>query len=856
MMRVIFSMFLVWIMALPMRAQYIDLNYLTPDTYEILDITVSGNESLSKKDLVSISGLSKGDRVEIPGDEIRDAAKNIWKQNLVDDVRIEITDAKRGGVIININISEVPRLASTIINGHKGDPQFKNLSKAEKNDVYDLIPIAPGAKITESARRNTELVVKRFFKEKGFYSVTCTTELDSSNVFKDKYKNLLVDVDKGKKVKIDQIIFRGNRAIPDKKLKKKMKETKERKFYRIFSRSKYVATEFRNDKKAIIDYYNSLGYRDARIVGEPKVTQADADGKLINLEIEISEGSKYYFRNIAWTGNYIYSDKRLNDILQINKGDIYNKQLLDTRLNYNPVGPDVSSMYLDDGYLFFSVKPVEVSVEGDSIDIEMRVYEGAQATIKNVTVNGNTKTSDHVILREIRTLPGDKFNRSLLIRTQREISQLGYFDPEQIGIFPKPNPQDGTVDIEYNVVEKPSDQLQLSGGWGGIVGFVGTLGLVFNNFSLRNVPNFDTWSPLPAGDGQRLSVRFQANGPRFQTYSLSFTEPWLGGRKPNSFTVSLTRSVNNNLNANNEKVGFLRVSGVTLSLGKRLRKPDNFFVLNGTLSYLNYNIDNSFNSSLCETCRANNLTLGFTLSRDNRGINPNFYTSGSLVRLSVSAAPPYSLFKPDVVNLPSPEKYTWNEYHKWYFDNEWYLALTGNRKKQSSGFGLTDSKTRRPLVLQTRAHFGLLGAYNPKLGVGPFERFILGGDGLSGAGFSTFILGSDIIGLRGYRNNTITPVEQGGLLFNKFVFELRYPLVTEGVATIFVLSFLEGGNNWASFSDYDPFRLHRSAGFGVRIFMPAFGMIGVDYGKGFDAVPGCATCNEGQFHFTIGQQVR
>lgn len=837
-------------------AQYIDIDYMAPGIYKIADITVSGNESLSKRDLISISGLSQGDQIEIPGDEITNAAKSIWKQNLVDDVRIEITSVKRTNVTINIHITEVPRLSVAVINGHKGDPQFKNLSKAEKNDIYDLIPVASGEKVTKSARKNTETVVERFFQEKGYYLANCKTGIEADTVFTKKYVNLVVNVDKGKKVKINEITFKGNRAINDKKLKKKLKKTKEKNPIRIFSRSKFIYTEYKNDRDAIIDYYNSLGYRDARIIGEPKITQADVDGKLINIEIEISEGNKYYFRDIAWTGNYIYNDKVLNNILQIKKGDIYNKELMNTRLNYNPTGPDVSSMYLDDGYLFFSVNPVEVSVEGDSIDIEMRVYEGAQATIKNVTIQGNTKTSDHVLLREIRTLPGDKFNRSLLIRTQREISQLGYFDPEQIGIYPKPNPQDGTVDIEYSVVEKPSDQLQLSGGWGGIVGFVGTLGLAFNNFSLRNVPNFKTWSPLPSGDGQRMSIRFQANGPSFQTYSMSFTEPWLGGRKPNALTVSLSHSVNNNLDQESKKIGYLRVSGLTLNLGKRLQKPDNFFTLSGTLSYLHYNIDNSFNSSLCATCKANNFTAGVTLARDNRGNNPNFYTTGSLVRLSVSATPPYSLFNPSVADLPEPDKYKWTEYHKWYFDNEWYVQLTGNRKKQSSGFGLTDSKTRRPLVLQTRAHFGLIGAYNKKLGVGPFERFILGGDGLSGAGFSTFILGSDIIGLRGYRNNTITPVEQGGVLFNKFVFELRYPLVTEGVATIFVLSFLEGGSNWASFQDYDPFKLQRSAGFGVRIFMPAFGMIGVDYGKGFDIVPGCATCNEGQFHFTIGQQVR
>jgi outer membrane protein insertion porin family len=493
---------------------------------------------------------------------------------------------------------------------------------------------------------------------------------------------------------------------------------------------------------------------------------------------------------------------------------------------------------MDDGYLFFSINPVEVAVENDSVDVEMRIYEGEQATISKVILTGNTRTSDHVVLREIRTLPGQKFSRSDLIRTQRELATLGYFDPEQIGIQPKPNVSNGTVDIHYKVVEKPSDQVELSGGWGGIFGFVGTLGLVFNNFSVRKVPNIKSWSPLPQGDGQKLAIRFQANGRRFQTYSFTFTEPWLGGKKPNNFSFNVQHSVQRLIQGfTNISTGSLQVTGVTLTLGRRLTFPDDFFTLSNSLSYLRYQLQNY--PGLFRTVRSgefNNFVFNTTIARNSID-NPIFPRSGSNMVLSIGLTPPYSVINNRDYSLLSDDKrFRWIEYHKWMFDNWWYLNLWKN------------------LVVCARAHVGYIGSYRATTGISPFERFILGGDGMM---FNNFLLGTDIVGLRGYTNQSIRPERvEGGVVFNKFVLEMRYPLTLSQAASIYALVFAEGGNNWGSARDVNPFDLKKSVGAGVRIFMPAIGMLGIDYGWGFDPIPGNPQANYGQFHFTIGQMLR
>lgn len=826
------------------ESELIRLSYSAPQPFKIRSISVEGGNFLDRATIVAISGLKEGDEITIPGDQLTRAIKNIWKQKLVGDAKILISGVSGYNVDLLIKLKERPRLSELNINGIK---------KGERNDLKEKLNFVKGQVLSDPLEKNTRNQIERFFKEKGFYNVKIkTTKL--KDLRNENHVSLNFDVTKGKKVKIRPFEIIGNEQVTDKKFKKKFKETKEKKGSRILKRSKFIQKDYDSDKELIAKYYNSLGYRDFRILSDSIYYNTP---KTIGLRITVEEGNKYYFRNINWTGNHIHTADELNRILDIRKGDVYNQELMNSRLNFNPQGFDVSSLYMDDGYLFFSVTPVEVRIDGDSIDVEMRIFEGQQATINRIYISGNTKTNDHVLLREIRTLPGEKFSRADLIRTQREIGALGYFDPEQIGIVPQPNPADGTVDIHYSVVEKPSDQLQLSGGWGGYAGFVGTLGLAFNNFSLRNITNFKTWDPLPSGDGQRLSIRFQANGLQYQSYSLSFTEPWLGGKKPISFSVSLSRSISRfNRTGTNTFNSHIKVNSVTVSLGKRLKWPDDYFTMSHSISWNNYNLNNynTGNSSLfCSTCEANNLYYGISLSRNNSGNNPQFPTHGAEITFSAKFTPPYSLLDRSIEKGSDTRKTTLVEYHKYMFDNSWYFRLTGNSKSDAS---TSAKKQEHPLVLNLRYHFGYLGSYNKNMTVGPFERFQVGGSGLSGAGTS-YILGTDIIGLRGYSDGSVVgPDGNNGVLYNKMVAELRFPVITQGIATIYVLAFLEGGNNYSSTKNNNPFNVYRSSGVGARIFMPAFGMLGVDWGYGYDKIPYAPGAGGSHVHFIIGQQFR
>ncbi len=802
-----------------------DLNYLSPKEYEIAAIRVSGVKYLDEGALISLSGLKVGDKIKVPGSDISDAIKRLWRSGILGDAQI-LTDKIEGNQIyLNISLKERPKLTRFRFNG---------IRKGERENLTDQINLIKGKIVTQALLKNTQRTIEKYFVEKGFLNANANIIQVQDTLISNGIL-LKINVNKGKKVKIKELVFEGNEAFPDKKLAKKLKGTKEKKFFRIFTASKFIRSKYKEDKENLINFYNSKGYRDARIVGDSVYA---VDNKLINVVLKIEEGRQYYYRNITWKGNYIYDDQQLSRILGIKKGDVYDLEELEKRLNFSQTSLDITSLYMDNGYLFFSVNPVEVAIVGDSVDVQMQIYEGSQANINKVIINGNDKTNDRVVLREIRTIPGQKFSRTNLIRSQREIATLGYFDPEQIGINPMPNIDEGTVDIEYTLVEKPSDQIELSGGWGGAFGFVGTLGLVFNNFSLRKLFKFKDWGGvLPSGDGQRLALRLQANGRRFQTYSLTFTEPWLGGRKRNSFSVNLSHSVQRTF-IGTEAVGSLKVTGVTFSLGRQLKWPDNYFSLTNSIGYLVYDIF-QFGNSIFQngTGIAHNVTFNTTISRNS--INqPTYPSSGSSISLSLTLTPPYSLFDSETnySDLPDQERFNLVEYHKWLFDNSWFTSLAGN------------------LVLHTRAHFGFIGAYNNDLGVGPFERFVLGGDGLTG---QSFLLGTEIIGLRGYANNSIVPPNQsGGVAYNKFVMELRYPLSLNPAATIFMLTFAEAGNNFGSFAEYNPFDLKRSLGVGARIFMPAFGMIGLDWGYGFDEIAGVPDSNGGRFHFTIGQQFR
>ncbi len=815
-----------------------EVNYSAAKDFTIADITITGVEYLNRISLISMSGLKVGDKIKIPGETIGKAIKKLWAAGLIGDIKITITKTEGSSVYLNIDLKERPRLSRY---------EFVGIAKGQQKTISEKISLIRGKVLNDALLKNTENTIKDFYAEKGFKNakVKILQKKDTTFGKASNWVYVEVNIDKGNKVKINDIIFEGIADMPEKKLLKKMKKTKEKWFLRIFTPSKFIKEEFLKDKDNLITFYNKNGYRDAQII---KDSVYAFDENTVNIHLKINEGRKFHYRNIIWKGNTVYNAKELSAILAIEKGDVYDPEELNKRLNFSPASTDITSLYMDDGYLFFNIQPVEVKVEEDSIDIEMRIFEGEQATINKVTVKGNTLTSDHVVLRELRTLPGQKFSRSMLIRSRQELSALGYFDPETIDIKPIPNQADGTVDVAYKVEEKSSNQFELSGGWGGFYGFVGTLGLSINNFSLRKTLDWKNWRPIPQGDGQKLQIRFQSNGQLFQNYSFSFTEPWLGGKKPHSLTIAANHSLNRRglfgaVGGLNDS--YMQITGGNISFGRRLKFPDDYFTMINVLSFNRYFLKDFRGFSDFNNGAAINFNFGTTISR-NSVDNPTYPRSGSTMTLAMNFTPPYSLITGKVINddTPPSERYKLLEFHKWMFDSHWYLKLVGN------------------LVLRTSAHMGFMGRYNDKMPYSPFERFILGGSGMT---FNSFILGTDIIALRGYRDNSIKPSEfvngqlsseLGGIAYNKFVCELRYPVSLQPNATIFVLAFAEAGNNWGNFKDYSPFDLRRSVGIGARIFMPAFGMLGFDYGYGLDRIPGVQDANKGQFHFIIGQQIR
>ncbi len=880
---------------IPLLVTDTNLNYANPVEYYIGGIEVTGLNVLDKNAMISLTGLKIGDKIKVPGDQISGAIKKLWKHGLVGDAEISVEKIEGQNVFLTIKLSERPRLT---------EYYFSGISKGRQSSLKEDLTLIKGKVVNDAMIRNAEITVRKHFTKKGFLNTVVKVFQESDTLNRGGTK-LRIDVDLKTKVRINEIYFDGNKAISDSRLKKPLKKTHEHAritLHRVllgvlfnatpkkviealdssydvswgevkefvnknvklnfFSGSKFITSEFDADKIKLIDFYNSKGYRDAEIISDTVVA---FDEKNIDVLFKISEGRQYYFRNIIWTGNYLHTTATLNKILDIKKGDIYNKEMIDKKTTFNPKGADISGLYMDDGYLFFRVDAVDAAVEGDSIDVEMRIFEGDQATINQVIISGNERTSDHVIRRELSTMPGQKFRRSDIIRTQQQLSSMGYFNPQKVEQDIRPNPADGTVDIEWKVEEQSNDQIELSGGWGGFYGFVGTVGISFNNFSLKNIPHRDKWSPLPVGDGQRLSLRAQANGKSFQSYSMSFTEPWLGGRKPNSFTVSLNRSISRFPSAGfqfNSESPSLKQNGVTVGLGRRLEWPDNYFSLTNSLSFLVYNYYNYFgSSSLPAIGTTYDLNLNTTLSRNSID-NPMYPTTGSTISLSMILTPPYSQWRDPSYYNDVKTKYKWVEQHKWMFDAKFYLKIFGSSKPNG-----------RSLVLESKAHFGFIGQYTPTLEPGPFGRFLLGGDGLAG-GFNSFVLGQEIIGLRGYRNNQITPpyytargssgsqgqqtnpLIEGGIVYNKLGLELRYPVTTGQTATIYGLVFTEAGNNWYNYKNFNPFSLYKSAGFGARIFMPAFGLIGLNWAYGFDKVPFTNEVSGSQFHFTIGQQLR
>jgi outer membrane protein insertion porin family len=796
------------------------IDYAQPKEYRIGGISVSGAKFLEPVALISVIGLKEGDEITVPGEDISRAIQKLWQQGILGDV--EVFARTEGDLIfLTFDLKERPRLAQY---------RFSGINKTQAEALREKVPLQRGRIVTDAVLNSTRNVIRNYYLEKSFLNAKINiTQRPDSTLPNSVVLN--IHVDKGNKVKIAEINFEGNEAFADKKLRRQLKKTKEKKWYKLFTSSKYNRTEYENDKQLLLDFYSSEGYRDATIISD-SVYRISEDR--LGIIIKVDEGQQYYYRNITWNGNYLYDDAYLSRVLGISKGDVYNKQELDKRLNYNPTGIDVSALYQNDGYLFFDIDPVEVRVEGDSIDLEMRVTEGPQATINKITITGNDKTSDHVILREIRTLPGQKYSREDLIRTRNELAALGYFDPETIGLNPIPNPAEGTVDINYSVVERPNDQISLSGGWGGPIGAVGTVGLTLNNFSTRKMLDLSEWRPIPTGDGQRLALNVQANGRYYQSYSLSFTEPWLGGRKANSLTVSLFKTVRRFSLQNTEDAQRLNVDGAAISLGRRLNWPDNFFYMNHSLSYNRYDLNNYPIAQGFSDGISNSISFTNTLGRSSID-NPTFPRRGSSFTLSLNLTPPYSLLS------DRKEDFEYIEFNKWMFDASYFINLAGN------------------LVLNTRAHFGFLGTYSPESSLGPFERFKLGGSGLGGG---NIFVGTEYIGLRGYEDETVlntndrAVLSMGGIAYNKYVFELRQLISPNPAATIYGLAFVEAGNNFGSYNEYNPFKLYRSAGIGARIFMSAFGLLGFDYAWRLDTLPGRMDDKRGMFHFIIGQQIR
>lgn len=861
-----------------------NLNYANPGEYTLAGIEVAGLNVLDKNSMVALTGLKVGDKIKIPGDAISGAIRRLWKHGLVGDVSIKVERIEGSNVYLVLQLSERPRLTAFY---------FTGISKAQESALKDDLNLIRGKIVNDALVRNTENAVRKHFIKKGFLNTEVKIIQERDTLNREGIK-LNIGVNTFSKVKINRITIEGNENIYAGKLKGKLKSTHEharisihRTIFRslltqpfwkmgdsvswtevkafvndniklnIFSGSKFIQTDYEEDKLKMISFYNSKGYRDAEILTD---TVYAHDKGTVDIAMKVYEGPMYHFRNITWKGNYIHTDGTLNSILGIKKGDVYDRELIDRKISFDQkTGLDISGLYMDDGYLFFSVRPFESVVEGDSIDVEMRISEGEQATVDEVTFSGNARTSDHVVRRELSTIPGQKFRRSDIIRTQQRLGQLGYFDPAKVNPEINPNPANGTVNINWQLEEQSNDQIQLSGGWGGQFGFVGTLGLTFNNFSLRNVPHIKEWRPLPVGDGQRLTIQAQANGRSYQNYNFSFTEPWLGGRKPHSLTLSYSKSFSRSAGPGstgyNDLNSLIKLDNVMVGLGRFLEWPDNYFTLNNSLSFSVFDLNNINYGLGCSTCTSYALALITSISRSNID-DPRYPAQGSQISLAVTLTPPYSSFNDkDYATLPGDEKNKFQEYHKWMFDAKYYLPL--DRKKK--------------LVIEAKAHFGFLGAYNvEKTGIGPFERFYVGGDGLSG-GFNSFVLGQEVVGLRGYENNVLTPPDyggnvlgtntsvRGGIAYDKFGLELRYPVTTGNTATIYGFVFTEAGNNWGSYKEFNPFDMYRSAGFGARIFMPAFGLIGLNWAYGFDTVPlgtQGKSVSGPQFHFTIGQQLR
>ncbi len=786
----------------------LDFSYMSPKEYELGPIKVYGADNYDHQAIKLIAGLRQGLPITLPSEQINTAIKNLWKEGLFSDIAIYAEKEIAGVVYLIIELKPRPKLSRF---------KFTGVSKREADKIREEISLFSGKTITENLVFQTKNQIRGFFREKAFYNVKVNIDRIKDTVINNS-ELFVIDVDKGEKVGIKEIKINGVTEIPNWKLKLAMKDTKKKSLFRIFKRSKFTDLSYETDKLSLLNKFNEVGLRDAEIVFD---TVYQIDDKNLVIDLTINEGGKYYFGEITWTGNTKYRSSYLDTILGIKRGDLYNKSLLEQRVFGNGDGRDISSLYMDRGYLFFQIIPVETNVTDRHINYQIRMLEGKEARIGSVSIRGNTKTNDYVILREIRTKPGDLFNKADIMRTQRELAQLGYFNEQAFQVNPLPNPANGTVDIEYVVEEKSSDQIELSGGYGGAGPttsgrIIGTLGLTFNNFSTKNFFKKEAWSPLPGGDGQRLSIRAQSNGRFYQGYNFSFTEPWLGGRKPNSlsFWINNTALSSNGLLRTNPDYNGLSITGTGIGLGRRKKWPDDYFTAYYELSYQYYDVVNDFRFPLFSQGYANDIAFKYVLQRSSVSA-PIYPQSGSNFKFTAKATMPYSLFTDvDYTNATDQERYKYLEYYRFRFTGEWYVPLSPDKK----------------LVLMPRFGFSYIGAYNKDKGVTPFDRYSMGGSGLSGV---NQLGGREIIALRGYEDQNVSSAG-GDPIIAKYTLELRYPISLNPSATFYALTFLEAGNTFPSFDRFNPFNVKRSAGIGIRVFLPMFGMLGLDYGFGFD----------------------
>ena len=809
------------------------VNYEKPANYIVGGVDVEGVKYLNKDQIIALTGLKVGQKVKVPSDELTAVVKRVWLQRYFEDVALSIDSLvpTRDTAYFKLTLTERPRVSKW---------SFLGVKSGERSDLQEKLSLRRGAELSEYGIKTNIGIIKSYYKEKGFQNCEVDVIQERDTVIKNAVR-VTFDVKKGAKVKIKLIEFEGVHNVKEGKLVKAMKNTRDMRFRNFFSSKKFKEKEYENDKRAMIEAFNEAGFRDAKIISD---SMYYIEPNRLAIKFKIDEGKRYYFRNITWTGNSLYTEEELNNVLMIKKGDVYDVVNMNKRLNGDPKKQfmDVGTMYRDLGYLFFNVIPVELNIVGDSVDVEMRMIEGKPATFNNIIVSGNTITNEKIVRRQIFTKPGYLYSQSMFERYIREISSMGHFDPEHAmdpskGYTLIPNQMTNTVDVAYNVLEKPNSQLELSGGWGGY-SFVGTVGVSFNNFSVKRMFDKGAWRPVPLGDAQVLSLRFQTNGTYYTAASVSFMEPWLFGKKPTSFSLSgyYTRQTNSYYFYQNPDEYF-EVYGVAASLGSRLKWPDNYFVLYHELSWQAYNLHDWGYNFLFSTGQSNNFSYKATLSRNSTD-QQVFPRQGSDFTFSVQLTPPYSLFRDpnlDYNSMSDQERYRWIEYHKWTFKGALYTKIVGD------------------LILMARAQFGYLGSYNKKWGYSPFEGYQVGGDGMSG--YNTY--GSEIIALRGYENYSLTPVNEDGVysghIYDKFTLELRYPLVLQPSSTIFALLFLEGGNCWDKIEKFNPFEIKRSAGVGLRVMLPMVGLLGIDWGWGFDPILNKERSGS-QFHFVIGQQ--